>query len=174
MVIRFFPGQVCIRHLVDCCQDRIRNSDLIAGSQNQHILIAVKDLVVIHGRLLPLYTVPQNLHPGFRLQMLQSDPGIPLPFLLLRHGDPDLKQAVILQHAPVAHIAVRGVHLDNKLGVLHQTLPERIHRRVIQTGTVFKIPDGFHPEFSPDACFQDPPCGLFRLRRPLLVFQPAL
>ena len=69
----------------------------------------MQHLVVIHRRLLPVHAVRHDLHPHLHLKILHGKRDKLLCLLALRETHADLKQPVILNDAPVTHIAVSGM-----------------------------------------------------------------
>ena len=128
---------------------------------------------MVHGGLLPLDAVPQNLHPRLHLQVFQGDSGVAPAQLFIGYGHADLKKPVVLHHTPVAHIAVGGMHADDKLRVLDQAVVKCVHHLVRHQRTVLEILHGLHPVFAPDSRFQNSPGSFLRLRRPLNSGDPV-
>ena len=141
--------------------------------QNQHIRKTVKHFIVIHGRLLPLHSIPQDLHLRLDYQMLHGNRSIPVSPFFIRHGNSDLKKPVIFQHSPVADVPVRRMHFYDIFPMGNKTIIKPIYHRIRQQGTVCKIPDCLCPVLSPKPCLQNPPTSLFRLHRPLHPLHPV-
>ena len=147
--------------------------DMVSLSQNQHILVAVQHLIVVRGRLFPLYPVPHNLNSCLHLQTGKGSVHIPFPQCFIRHGNAYFKEAMVFNDTPVAYVAVWGMHADNVLGMLNQALIKRLHYLVCQRLAVLKIPDGLDPKLPSETSLQDSPCGIFRLRRQRLCADPV-
>ena len=164
MHIRLSPDHIGSCHAVHPFFHSFRKRNPVDPGKINAAAEAVINLIVVHGRLLPLAPVRIYLHPAGTLQPVKSYPDPFLRLFILRKRQSDLKKTAVFQNAPVAlKSGISPLH-HQPLGMGAQTGCKTIQKIFRDQLAASEIPDRLGPGLSAQSGLQHSPrsalCGL--------------